>query len=96
MVPRPSLPRLLQEPLRCFQKKEAKDTAKEKNDETTKEREQSYNFMSIENGATYFIYATHLDSQNDESGLRALRDVVHHMQVRPKRIVVDSTFMEPT
>ena len=59
-------------------------------------REPSYDFMIILDGATNFIYAIPLDDLTDASGQRALRDFMHHMQVKPKRIVGDSAFTEPS
>ena len=59
-------------------------------------REPSYDFMIILDGATNFIYACPLDDLSDASGQRALRYFMHHMQVKPKRIIGDSAFMEPS
>ena len=56
----------------------------------------SYDSMIILDGAYNFIYATPLDSLSDASGQRALRDFMHHMQTKPKRIVGASAFMEPS
>ena len=58
--------------------------------------EPSYDFMIIPDGATNFTYATPLDSLSGASGQRALRDFMHHMQIKPKRILGDSAFMEPS
>ena len=58
--------------------------------------EPSYDFMIIVDGAMNFIYATPLDDLSDASGQRALRDFMHHMQIKPQRIVGDSAFMEPS
>ena len=52
--------------------------------------------MIILDGATNFLYAAPLDDLSDASGQRALREFMHHMQVKPKRIVGDSAFMEPS
>ena len=59
-------------------------------------RDPSYDFMIILDGATNFLYAAPLDDLSDTSGQRALREFMHHMQVKPKRVVGDSAFMEPS
>ena len=56
----------------------------------------SYDFLIVLDGATNFIYATPLDTQEDSSGQQGLRDFIHHMQVNPKRIVGDQAFMSPS
>ena len=52
--------------------------------------------MIILEGATNFIHASPLDSLSDASGQRALRDFMQHVQIKPKRIVGDSAFIEPS
>jgi hypothetical protein len=55
--------------------------------------EMSYTFFIILDGATNLISAYPVASTNEAEAREALREWMHHYQVKPKRIVADSMFM---
>ncbi|MHC4951460.1 MAG: hypothetical protein ACYTEU_10825 [Planctomycetota bacterium] len=55
--------------------------------------EMSYTFFIILDGATNLVSAYPVASTNEAEAREALREWMHHYQVKPKRIVADSMFM---
>ena len=56
-------------------------------------QEISYTFFIILDGATNLIAAYPVTSTNENEARGALREFIHHYQVKPNRIVADSIFM---
>ena len=53
----------------------------------------SHTFFLILDGATNLIAAYPVASTNENEAREAVREFMHHYQVKPKRIVADSMFM---